>query len=119
MDSIESTFLRGATVACMILAFSATVVIGAKFLSPLADLIGQSHRQQDPDVRQTALFLMGLISGILAIVIVVIKLDELGKSDLDVTWRMINSVVAQRCAETLVALGLLRLVLAALFLART
>lgn len=115
MDSIESTFLVGATVAWVIFIFSATVFTGVESLSPLTDLIQQSlvdgPRQQDPDDRGEALFLTGVIPGLLAIVTVGIELSKLEESGLDATLWIINSLVFKGCAEAVVALGLLRWVL--------
>jgi hypothetical protein len=44
MDCIESILLVSATIACVITVFSATVIVGVKVQTPLADLIRQDTR---------------------------------------------------------------------------
>lgn len=115
MDSIVSTVQVGATVACVIVVFSATINMGVKILSPLTKSIHQSlfdgHKQQDPSGRGDALFLTGLISVFLTIVTLFIELVKLDDDETVVTLWIFNSAVVKGCAEVLVASGLLRLVL--------
>jgi len=106
MDSIKSTVSVGVILACMISAFSTTVVMGVRILSPLTNLLQDGL----PD-RSLALFSTTWIPLILAVVTIVIEIVEFEKSGLDVTLALASTLVAKACAEVLVALGLFRLVL--------
>ena len=113
MDSIVSTVQVGATVACVIVVFSATINMGFKILSPLTDSIHQymfdGLRNPEPNGRAEALFLTGVISVSLALVTVVIELAKFDETGL--TMWVFNISVIKGCAGFLVASELLRLVL--------
>lgn len=106
MDSIKSTVSVGVTLAGMISAFSTAVVMGVRILSPLTNLL-----QDRLPNRGLALFFTTWIPMILATVTIVIETVEFEKSGLDVTLALADTLVAKACAEAVVALLLLRLVL--------
>jgi hypothetical protein len=113
MDSIVSTIHVGATVACVIVVFSATINMGIRISSPSTDLIHQymfdGLRNPEPTGREAALVLTGVISVFLALVTVVIELANFDETVL--TMWIFNISVVKGCAAFMVASGLLRLVL--------
>jgi hypothetical protein len=113
MDSIVSTIHVGATVACVIVVFSATINMGIRISSPLTDLIHQymfdGLKNPEPNGREVALVLTGVISVFLALVTVVVELAKFDETVL--TMWIFNISVIKGCAGFLVASGLLRLVL--------
>jgi hypothetical protein len=117
MDCIESILLVGTTIACVVVVLSATVIVGVKIQSPLADLVYQSlnngPRGRDHIDRGEATGFTGLITVMLAIVTLVTEFKKLEESGHIVTLWVFNKTIAKGCAEVLVALGMLRLVLAA------
>jgi len=80
--------------------------MGVRILSPLTNLL----QDRLPD-RGLALFFTTWIPMILATVTIVIEIVEFEKSGLDGTLALADTLVAKACAEALVALLLLRLVL--------
>jgi hypothetical protein len=85
MEFIGSIILVGATIACVVMVFSATLIMGVKILSPLTDLIYQNlvigPREQHPGNRADALFFTGVIPVFLAFVTLIaefVKLEEGG-----------------------------------------
>ena len=128
MDAIRTTFqiLQAGTFAmcvCWIfiivflVIFLATMVTGVKMLSPLTDSIHQNlgSKDQDPADRPEALFLTGVVPGFLEMMMFTLELGgELGKFGKDGLimdlWKF-SSLVFKGCAEALVAVALLRLVL--------
>jgi hypothetical protein len=118
MDFIESILVVGGNIACVLVAFSATVILGVKLLCPLTDLIQQGlvdePGNQDPRDRAAALCFTGMITGLLALVLVADEFKPSNDRGRTVTSWMFNKLVVKGCAEALVALGLIRLVLATL-----
>jgi hypothetical protein len=118
MDFIESILVVGGNIACVLVAFSATVILGVKLLCPLTDLIQQGlvdePGNQDPRDRAAALCFTGMITGLLALVLVADEFKPSNDRGRTVTSWMFNKLVVKGCAEALVALGLIRLVLVTL-----
>jgi hypothetical protein len=117
MDCIESIFLVSATIACVITVFSATVIVGVKAQTPLANLFCQDPkdrpRHQNYISRGEATFFTGAITVVLAMVTLVTEFAKLEEGGHIVTMWIFNKTIAKGCAEVLVALGMLRLMLAA------
>jgi hypothetical protein len=118
MDFIESTLLVGATIACVVVASSATLILGLKLLRPLTDLIHQGlvnrPRKQDLGARGDALVFTGIILVLIAFVTLFTQFVQFEKDGHTMTLWIFNQFVVKGCAEVLVALGLIRLVLATL-----
>jgi hypothetical protein len=118
MDFIKSTLLVGATIACVVMASSATLILGLKLLRPLTDLIHQGlvngPRKQDPGARGDALVFTGIILVFMAFVTLFTEFVQFEKDGHTMTLWIFNQFVVKGCAEVLVALGLIRLVLATL-----
>jgi hypothetical protein len=118
MDFIKSTLLVGATIACVVVASSATLILGLKLLRPLTDLMQQGlvdgPRKQHPGDRGDALVFTGFIVVFMAFVTLFTEFVQFEKDGHTMTLWIFNQFVVKGCAEVLVALGLIRLVLATL-----
>jgi hypothetical protein len=118
MEFIGSILLVGATITCVVMVFSATLIMGVKILSPLTDLIYQDlingPREQHPGNRTDVLFFTGVIPVFLAFVTLITEFVKLEEGGHTVTLWIFNKFLVKGCVEVLVALGLIRLVLATL-----
>jgi hypothetical protein len=78
MDCIESILLVGATIACVVATFSATVIVGVKVQSSLADLIheGPSNRprNQNQIEQGEATVFTGVITVVITVVLAIVAL---------------------------------------------
>jgi hypothetical protein len=118
MEFIGSILLVGATITCVVMVFLATLIMGVKILSPLTDLIYQDlvngPREQHPSNRADALFFTGVIPLFLAFLTLITEFVKLEEGGHTVTLWIFNKYVVKGCAEVLVILGLIRIVLATL-----
>jgi hypothetical protein len=118
MEFIGSILLVGTTITCVVMVISRTLIMGIKVLSPLTDLIYQGlvngPKEQHPSSRADALFFTGVIPVFLAFVTLITEFVKLEEGGHIVTLWIFNKYVVKGCAEVLVALGLIRIVLATL-----